>query len=270
MHQQQLPESFRFNRAVALGPDGVEFLLNVVARCFRALFVNNQKHHVLTKQLATHANVDGGLLAIARQHPHLDTGLLERVDGLRDTVLKTILNSCSSEKVKVVLNDLGRLVQLVCTVTANGGAGLFKYLEPFLELLLGNFTHRKAERSETLGGVLFQMTQGRFNVRVLVVQALKDDGIGTLAVDADLSIRASVDSRHTLPGGVEFANGQELVLELASSCLDEYGPRLAISEDVSELGGALDKGAFIGRSSLVLDLAALLIASLGDDGVAGS
>lgn len=56
------------------------------------------------------------------------------------------------------------------------------------------------------------MGQCFVGIGLIWAQTLEDNGIRALAVKLDLPIRAANDSRHALPGRIELANIQYLVL----------------------------------------------------------
>lgn len=121
--------------------DGIQLLLQVVSRRISTLLVDNKKHHVFAEQLAAHADVDGSFLSVASQNPDLDAGLLEGVDRLWDAVLQPIFDGRGAEEVKVLLDELGGLVQLFSTITTDGRLRLVVDLIPLLELVLRDLAH---------------------------------------------------------------------------------------------------------------------------------
>jgi hypothetical protein len=58
-------------------------------------------------------------------------------------------------------------------------------------------------------------------------EALKDDRVGSLAVELDLAIRSTDDGRHAFASTVELEDVEDLVLLLLAEDLDEDGLRLA-------------------------------------------
>ena len=111
--------------------------------------------HRLGNETTRHADVDGRLLPVARQDPHLDAGLLQRVDRVRHALLQLVLDGRRAEQKQVALDDLGRLVErLGAAVDGRSGAGMDR--GPLAVLVLGNVAHRDAERPQALRGVLLQ------------------------------------------------------------------------------------------------------------------
>lgn len=155
------------------------------------------------------------------------------MNRLGDAILQPILDGRGAQEEEVVLDDLSRLVQLICASAANRRRRRVEDLVPFLELLLGNLAHRQAKRPQTLRCIFFEVTQGGLDVRVLIAQPLENHRVGALAVAADLAIGASINSGHPLSGRVELAHSQELILQLLPARFNNHRFWLAGGELVS-------------------------------------
>jgi hypothetical protein len=62
--------------------------------------------HVRTHQSAGHADVDGRLLLVASQHPHLDPCPADALDCALDVVLQLVLDGGGSDQLQLPLQDL--------------------------------------------------------------------------------------------------------------------------------------------------------------------
>jgi hypothetical protein len=71
------------------------------------------------------------------------------------------------------------------------------------------------------------MNEGRLRVWLVLRKALEDDRVGAFAEHTNLAVRPTDDSAHALPGRVELANVQDLVLEPCALDVDEDGLGLA-------------------------------------------
>lgn len=72
--------------------------------------LKNEHIHCIVEQLARVSNVDCCLHLITRQHPELDSGLLDVIDCFANLILKFILNSCRSNQIELNLQTLGYFV----------------------------------------------------------------------------------------------------------------------------------------------------------------
>ena len=66
------------------------------------------------------------------------------------------------------------------------------------------------------------MNQSLFSVRLVLVQTLKNDSIGTLSEHLDLAIGTANDRRHPLTRRVELTDIQNLILVVSAADTDEY------------------------------------------------
>ncbi|KAI6767160.1 hypothetical protein HG531_011520 [Fusarium graminearum] len=139
-----------------------EHLLQILLEC----------HHILAEKLATHTDIDGSLLSISSKNPDLDVSLLQSVDCLGNTILKTILNGSGAKQEKVLLNDFRGLVDFISTVTTDRHLGSVVNLVPFLEFVLWNFSHGQTQCSQTLRSILFKMSKRDFDMGIVFIETL--------------------------------------------------------------------------------------------------
>jgi hypothetical protein len=64
-------------------------------------------------------------------------------DGVWYAFLQLVLDGGRSKKGKIVLDELGSLVQFLGTIPTDGRLGFVVDLPPFLKLILGDLTHSK-------------------------------------------------------------------------------------------------------------------------------
>lgn len=103
------------------------------------------------------------------------------------------------------------------------------------------------------------------SIRAATGETLVDDSVSALAVQLDLAARRPDDRRHALPGRIEFADVEDLILLVPPEDVDEDRSRLACVEAETEQLGARHECSLVWTRCLVDNLAVL---DLGDDGVA--
>lgn len=187
-------------------------------------------------------------MPVSRQDPHLDPSLLERVDRFGHAVLQLVLDRSRAEEEQIAFNDLGGLVERVLAPVDRRRRSRV-HDRPLLVLVFRNVAHGDAKCAQTLGSVLLssvvppsrvsgragaldvsgthlEMVRSRLGKRLTFArQALKDDRIGTLAVQLDLAFRRPDDRRHAFPRRVELEDVQDLVLALLAVDADKDGLR---------------------------------------------
>ncbi|KAH3665255.1 hypothetical protein OGATHE_004070 [Ogataea polymorpha] len=84
----------------------LHFVEQVLFRVPFALLVHNEQVHVLAQQFAAHSNVYGRLLTVARQHPHLDAGLLQQSQKLVDDFSVSVLFAVDLQLLERMVADL--------------------------------------------------------------------------------------------------------------------------------------------------------------------
>lgn len=111
-----------------------------------------------------------------------------------------------------------------------------------------------------------QMSGRGVGIGAALRESIKDDSVRSLAVELDLAARRPDDGRHPLPGRVELAHVEDLVLLVPAEHVDKDGPRLSRVEPVAEELCARDERGLVRTRSLVDDLSVVL--DLGDNRVA--
>ena len=94
----------------------VELLGDLGPRLIERLGVYDDHGHVVLEELAGVADVDGGLLLVAREHPDVDVGLEELGDGLGHADLELVLDGGGAEEGEVGFDELGGLGHLLLLV----------------------------------------------------------------------------------------------------------------------------------------------------------
>jgi len=190
-----------------------------------------------------------------------------------DSVLQLVLNGSGAHEEKVLLNELSDLFQLARPVR-EGRVGLLIFSIPLTVFLLRELAVGKAERPETVSGVVIQVFKGVVKVGLLAGQPLQDHGVRSLDVDEELALLRPHNGRHALPRRGKLKHSQDLVFHndfsrnpdgqrvrlpnLGERKMSTYaGQRKAEAANnklIIELLGTLDNGGLIWGGGLVLDL----------------
>ena len=203
-------------------PDRTQPLRDKLGRVVRRLLVDDHQIHALPDQPTAHPNVDGRLLPIPGQHPHLDPRLLQRVDRVGHPFLELVLDRRRPEQKHVFFDQLGGLVEGL-PAPVDGRRGLRVDGSPLAVLGRGNVAIGDAERAEAIGGIVlsivrheserkrregthFEMRERLFGKQLVFAQPLENDRVGAFAVQLDLAVRCAHDRRHALSRRIELAH----------------------------------------------------------------
>lgn len=88
---------------------------------------------------------------------YLDTGHLQIVNGVRDTVLELVFNSRCTQEEEIFLNKFSGFIKCF-TATIDGCSRLIIDGDPLLVFLLGDISTSNAERAKTVSGVFLWHT----------------------------------------------------------------------------------------------------------------
>ncbi|KAH6605615.1 hypothetical protein Trco_004768 [Trichoderma cornu-damae] len=207
--------------------------------------------HIVVEQVAGEANVDGGLDFVAGQHPELDSGLAQELDGIGHAVLETVFDGSAAEQHEVLFNELGNGLKLLLAVLEGGGGDVVLLL-PLAVFLFGEILLGDAEGAETFASEHLQVLGGNLSQLLLLapLEPRVNDGVGALAEQNDAAVGHADDGAHPLPGGVEFDGVEERVVALFAHDVDVDAVVRVAQHGEAHVASSGDQGLFVGGLSL--------------------
>mmetsp|Transcript_23132 Transcript_23132/g.57898 ORF Transcript_23132/g.57898 Transcript_23132/m.57898 type:complete len:236 (-) Transcript_23132:1024-1731(-) len=215
--------------------------------------------HFLIQQVGTVANVDGGLLLVSGDHPHLDTGLHQVGDGLWYTVLQTILDRTTAQQFEVTFHTITDLGHRIITTVDQRLSGLKLLLED-AHLLLADLLACEQQCAQTIhreGLQIFHRLAHVLTLLLALQQALLHDVIGTLAVEHVTTVRQAHEHRHASALRGERQLTEHLVEDLLTEQTHPTAVRVALQKHRLIVTRTVTESLLIGRRRLVLHLAVL-------------
>lgn len=142
-------------------------------------------------------------------------------------------------------------------VGADGG--LLMSLLPVVEEFLVQVLDRATQRPQALAGEFVEMLlRPRHNVIAALLKPLVDYVVGALAVQSQLAVLPQYH-RHSLSHVVEVEDAQQLVDLTFAHRVDGDGVWRSLAKDKAKVARRRDQGRFVGRLSLILHPAVLLV-----------
>lgn len=193
-------------------------------------------------------------LFVPGEHPDLDVGQCQEGYGLRNPLLKLVLNGRCAQQHHVALNLLVHAGQPVLPAVL-GQAGLEPPVSPllivlFVQVLVGQ--HQGPQPFpcifiQVVGGAVEQLLGGG-------VESVQQDRVSPFAVQSDLPLWVSHYDRHPLPDIVEVQDGQQLVGDGCAQLMDSDGLGGTRAEHETEVPGCSDQGPLVRGLGFVVQL----------------
>eukprot|EP00951_Prasinocladus_malaysianus_P001586 scaffold10950_cov29-Prasinocladus_malaysianus.AAC.1 len=171
--------------------------------CIRSAMGRNRSagHHPLGvfEQPAARGDVDGRLLLVARDHPHLHARLEQSGDGLRDAVLQLVFDGGDANQLEVLLDLVLQLRHLLLAAVQQA-ADLLEAVVPLAVDPDGDHLGAQAERAQPLLGKQAQVPVGVGQRLGLLPRAepLQDGVVCALAEQPDGAVGAPGHHAHPL------------------------------------------------------------------------
>mmetsp|Transcript_16698 Transcript_16698/g.41752 ORF Transcript_16698/g.41752 Transcript_16698/m.41752 type:complete len:678 (+) Transcript_16698:123-2156(+) len=194
-----------------------------VGRAHKVALAHLHQRHVLGEEPAGQRDGDGGLHLVARQHPQPDAASRQLLDARGHAILQLVLDGRAAQQLQALLHLLAQRVEPLVAVLAQRRLGVNVAPRPVgvevgLDLAVGQAQRAQARAAKVLhvrGGQVLE----RQVLRVAVVQALVDDGVGALAQQQQPAALVAHDDRLALARRVELEDVEHLVHHVAHARL---------------------------------------------------
>mmetsp|Transcript_17807 Transcript_17807/g.62487 ORF Transcript_17807/g.62487 Transcript_17807/m.62487 type:complete len:637 (+) Transcript_17807:2623-4533(+) len=220
------------------------------------IHVQDHHLHLVAEHLGTVANVPSRLQLVPGQHPQLDAGFADLHDGLRDIILKLVLDACRTDDFHAGLQVLGHLRELRLAVL-HGVLGTLVVRVPLREIVLADTAAAEDQCPETL---LCKLREVLLERRLGTAAALEHHVVGAFDEHKVLAAGATHDDGHALPSRGEGIDCEDCVLQalgrpIGPGDLDGQGLPRAGTEVPAETPRGFHQSALIGALRLELDVA---------------
>ena len=177
--------------------DRRELLVDHRCRVSGRSLIHDQQIHRLRDEPAGVPDVDRSLLAITRQHPHVNASRLQRRDRIRHALLQLVFNCRRTQQVHIPLEFLSYSIQR-SLASVKLGSGCLVPLCPCLVLRRLERATRNAERPQTIGRIRLEVLERHIYMWLGGPQSRQNDSVRAFAIHDDAPIRLADDRRHPL------------------------------------------------------------------------
>mmetsp|Transcript_16366 Transcript_16366/g.22691 ORF Transcript_16366/g.22691 Transcript_16366/m.22691 type:complete len:297 (+) Transcript_16366:387-1277(+) len=155
---------------------------------FSFRYIIEEGQHVgACEKSAGETNVDSCFLLVSSEHPNIHVGFSQVSNGIWDTILQLVFNSCGTDEDEFLLDQLGDFFHLVLSVF-DACIGFVKLLIPGGVFLWVQVAVSAAESSQTICSKSMKVLREGVQILLSLAEPCADDAVSSFAVQSNAAI----------------------------------------------------------------------------------